>query len=104
LAELGLTLERSGPSPFPGYNKTFRLDHHEEPDGPLNDYWSVSRAMRIEAGAIKGLAEFLDAASANARQAMALAMNDVTGGDRPHALQEGDEVADCVSLAAISTM
>jgi hypothetical protein len=36
--------------------------------------------MRIEAGAIKGLADFLDAASETASQAAALAMNDVTGG------------------------
>lgn len=36
--------------------------------------------MRIEAGAIKGLTEFLDAAEPIARQAAALAMNDVTGG------------------------
>ena len=36
--------------------------------------------MKIEAGAIKGLAEFLDAAPENARQAAALSMNDVTGG------------------------
>jgi hypothetical protein len=36
--------------------------------------------MRIEAGAIKGLAEFLEAAEPAASQAAALAMNDVTGG------------------------
>lgn len=36
--------------------------------------------MRIEAGAIKGLADFLDVAPENARQAAAFAMNDVTGG------------------------
>jgi hypothetical protein len=35
--------------------------------------------MRIEAGAIKGLAEFLEAAEPAASQAAALAMNDVTG-------------------------
>lgn len=36
--------------------------------------------MKIEAGAIKGLAEFLDAAPETARTAASLAMNDVTGG------------------------
>lgn len=36
--------------------------------------------MRIEAGAIKGLADFLEAAEPAARQAAAYAMNDVTGG------------------------
>jgi hypothetical protein len=36
--------------------------------------------MRVEAGAIKGLAEFLDAAPEIATQAASLAMNDVTGG------------------------
>jgi hypothetical protein len=35
--------------------------------------------MRVEAGAIKGLAEFLDAAPEIATQAASLAMNDVTG-------------------------
>lgn len=41
LAALGLTLTRLGVVDVPGYDKSFRLDHHEEPDGPLNDYWSV---------------------------------------------------------------
>lgn len=36
--------------------------------------------MKIEAGAIKGLAEFLEVAESAARPAAALAMNDVTGG------------------------
>ena len=36
--------------------------------------------MRIEAGAIGGLAEFIDAVPGAAKQAAALAMNDVTGG------------------------
>jgi hypothetical protein len=36
--------------------------------------------MRIEAGAIQGLADFLEAAEPAARQAAAYAMNDVTGG------------------------
>lgn len=36
--------------------------------------------MKIEAGAIKGLSEFLDTAPENAAKAAALAMNDVTGG------------------------
>lgn len=41
LAALGLTLTRLGVVVIPGYEKSFRLDYHEEPDGPLNDYWSV---------------------------------------------------------------
>ena len=41
LAALGLTLERLGEIEIPGYGKTFRLDQEEEPDGPLNVYWSV---------------------------------------------------------------
>lgn len=41
LAALGLTLTRLGVLTIPGYGKSFRLDAHEEPDGPLNDYWSV---------------------------------------------------------------
>jgi hypothetical protein len=41
LAELGLTMQRLGTVTIPGYGKSFRLDYHEEPDGPLNDYWSV---------------------------------------------------------------
>jgi hypothetical protein len=41
LAALGLTLERLGEVTVPGYGKSFRLDQHEEPDGPFNDYWSV---------------------------------------------------------------
>jgi hypothetical protein len=41
LAALGLTLTRLGVVTIPGYGKSFRLDAHEEPDGPLNDYWSV---------------------------------------------------------------
>lgn len=36
--------------------------------------------MRIEAGAIKGLADFLESAENAARPAAAMAMNDVTGG------------------------
>lgn len=38
---LGLTLTRLGTVDVPGYGKSFRLDQHEEPDGPFNDYWSV---------------------------------------------------------------
>lgn len=41
LAELGLVLERNAEIEIPGYGKTFRLDQEEEPDGPLNVYWSV---------------------------------------------------------------
>lgn len=41
LAALDLTLERLGVVTIPGYGKSFRLDQHDEPDGPLNDYWSV---------------------------------------------------------------
>jgi hypothetical protein len=41
LAALGLTLQRLGIVTVDGYGKRFRLDQHEEPDGPLNDYWSV---------------------------------------------------------------
>lgn len=41
LTALGLVLARNATVDVPGYGKTFRLDVHEEPDGPLNDYWSV---------------------------------------------------------------
>jgi hypothetical protein len=41
LTALGLVLTRLGTVEIPGYGKSFRLDQHEEPDGPLNDYWSV---------------------------------------------------------------
>jgi hypothetical protein len=41
LAALGLTLDRLGTVVIPGYSKSFRLDYEEEPDGPLNTYWSV---------------------------------------------------------------
>jgi hypothetical protein len=41
LAALGLVLERNATVDVPGYGKSFQLDAHEEPDGPLNDYWSV---------------------------------------------------------------
>jgi hypothetical protein len=34
-------MQRLGTVTIPGYGKSFRLDYHEEPDGPLNDYWSV---------------------------------------------------------------
>src|SRR5437868_111093 len=36
LAALGLTLKRNGEVAIPGYGKSFSLDAHEEPDGPLN--------------------------------------------------------------------
>lgn len=36
--------------------------------------------MKIEAGAIKGLADFLDAAPEAAKKAASMAMNDITGG------------------------
>jgi hypothetical protein len=41
LAALGIELERLGEVIITGYDKTFRLDYHEDSDGPLNDYWSV---------------------------------------------------------------
>jgi len=41
ITALGLTLERNGVISVPGYGKSFRLDYHEEPDGPQNVYWSV---------------------------------------------------------------
>jgi hypothetical protein len=41
LDELGLTLAKNGIVEMPGLSKVFRLDHHEEGDGPLNVYWSV---------------------------------------------------------------
>ncbi len=41
LDALGLTLERKGVVTIPGYEKSLRLDHLEESDGPLNVYWSV---------------------------------------------------------------
>lgn len=41
LAALDLTLTRLGVVTIPGYDKQFRLDYHEDSDGPLNDYWSV---------------------------------------------------------------
>lgn len=41
LAALGITLERRGLVAIPGYSKSFRLEYHEDSDGPLNDYWTV---------------------------------------------------------------
>jgi hypothetical protein len=41
LDELGLTLAKHGVITIPGYSKQLRLDYPEEPDGPLNRYWSV---------------------------------------------------------------
>ena len=41
LEALGIEMVRNGIISIPGYEKRFRLDQHEEPDGPLNDYWSV---------------------------------------------------------------
>ena len=41
LDELGLTLAKHGIITIPGYSKQLRLDYPEEPDGPLNRYWSV---------------------------------------------------------------
>jgi hypothetical protein len=41
LTALGIELERLGVVAIPGYDKSFRLDYHEDSDGPLNDYWSV---------------------------------------------------------------
>lgn len=36
-------LQRLGVIAIPGYDATFRLDYHEDADGPVNDYWSVVR-------------------------------------------------------------
>jgi hypothetical protein len=41
LDALGLTLARTGVISIPGYDKELQLDHHEDSDGPLNDYWGV---------------------------------------------------------------
>lgn len=41
LTALGLTPARLGVVTIPGYGKSFRLDYHEDSDGPLNDYWTV---------------------------------------------------------------
>lgn len=41
LAALDLDLARGGEIYIPGYDKRLRLDHHEDSDGPLNDYWGV---------------------------------------------------------------
>lgn len=41
LEALDLTLARLGVVTVPDLGKSFRLDYHEEPDGPISDYWSV---------------------------------------------------------------
>lgn len=41
LDALGLTLAKHGTITIPGLEKILRLDYREEPDGPLNVYWSV---------------------------------------------------------------
>jgi hypothetical protein len=41
LEALGITLKRVGVVTIPGLEKAFRLEYHEESDGPLNDYWTV---------------------------------------------------------------
>lgn len=41
LDTLGITLARLGLVEVPGLEKSFRLEMREEPDGPLNVYWSV---------------------------------------------------------------
>ena len=41
LDALELVPERNAIVEVPGLGKRFRLDYREEPDGPLNVYWSV---------------------------------------------------------------
>lgn len=41
LEALGLTLQKHATVEVPDLGKKFRLDYHEENDGPINDYWSV---------------------------------------------------------------
>lgn len=44
LAALGLELENGAVVEFPGYGISFRLDQEMDRDGPLNIYWTVTRA------------------------------------------------------------
>ncbi len=44
LAALALELEHGTVVEFPGYEISFRLDQEMDADGPLNVYWTVTRA------------------------------------------------------------
>lgn len=44
LAALALELESGTVVEFPGYEISFRLDQEMDRDGPLNRYWTVTRA------------------------------------------------------------
>lgn len=44
LDALGIVLKRTQTVRFPDYNVTFELDQRQEGDGPLNLYWTVTRA------------------------------------------------------------
>lgn len=41
LDALGITPIRLGILDVPGMGMKFRLEYHEEADGPINDYWTV---------------------------------------------------------------
>lgn len=45
LDSLGLELESGGVVTFPGYGIAFELDQQIDPDGPVNVYWTVVRAV-----------------------------------------------------------
>ncbi len=45
LEALGLELRHGGHINFPGYGITFELDQEMDPDGPLQVYWTVVRAL-----------------------------------------------------------
>ena len=44
LDALGLTLDSGGILTFPGYGLSVALDSELDPDGPLQTYWTVTRA------------------------------------------------------------
>lgn len=41
---LGIEPQHGATLDFPGYGFTLRLDQEMDPDGPLNRYWTVTRA------------------------------------------------------------
>lgn len=45
LEALGLELRHGGIIDFPGYGLAFELDQEMDPDGPLQVYWTVVRAL-----------------------------------------------------------
>lgn len=43
LAALGLTLDHGTEVSIPAYGLIYVLDQHMDPDGPVNEYWTVTR-------------------------------------------------------------